>query len=72
MKGSDEERMCGGRGGESTALLKPSQGSGMSVCLLLVFLCLFAVLKNTESSQIADPLVNLVEVERKSLFAWVY
>lgn len=61
-----------GGGGVSTALLKPSQGSGMSVCLLLVFLCLFAVLKNTESSQIADPLVNLVEVERKSLLAWVF
>lgn len=68
MKGGDEERM----GGVSTALLKPSQGLGMSVCLLLVFLSLFAVLKNTESSQIADPLVNLVEVERKSLLAWVF
>lgn len=41
----------------------------MLLCLLLIFLCLFAILKNTELSQIADPLVNLVEVERKSLVA---
>lgn len=45
VKGSDEERTGGGGGGgESTALLKPRQGSGMLLCLLLIFLCLFVCL----------------------------
>lgn len=67
--GGDEERVGGGGEGRGGREVRPSrrQGAGMSVCLLLF--CLFAVLKNTESSQIADPLINLAEVGHKSLFA---